>query len=82
MNASILRKERVCLESQCLCTASISKEFKMSTTSKAFRVLLEFKEAIRRGKSISGLNLFVCVYLGNTVQSLFQQARDQGHKAS
>ena len=34
----------------------------MSTTSNAlFRILLELKEAIRRGKSISGLNLLVCV---------------------
>ena len=56
----------------------------MSTTSKAlFRILLELKEAIRRGKSISGLNLLVYVsYVGNTVQSLFQQATDQRHKAS
>ena len=38
------------------------KELKMSTTSKAlFRILLELKEAIRRGKSIGGLNLLVCV---------------------
>ena len=44
------------------CTASISKDFKMSTTSKAlFRILLELKEAIQRGKSISGLNLLVYV---------------------
>ena len=34
----------------------------MSTKSKAlFRMLLELKEAIRRGKSTSELNLLVCV---------------------
>ena len=53
----------------------------MSTLKAPFRRLLELKEAIRRGKSISGLNMLVCVSLvGNTVQSLNRKARDQSVK--
>ena len=56
----------------------------MSNTSKAlFRMFLELEEAIRRGKSISGLNMLVCISeSGNAVQSLFQQARDRRRKDS